>query len=105
MSLMVVGNSALTMYINFGTIEEAENLFQGLAHENHITWSAFISGLYRQKAFFKAFTQFFLMRKSNTEPNFSVALSCAASAEYHDYGCTLHALVIRSQQYFLGLLS
>ncbi|KAK4342572.1 hypothetical protein RND71_038388 [Anisodus tanguticus] len=38
------------------------------------------------------------MRKNNTEPNeytYSVALSCAASAEYHDYGCALHAQAIK----------
>ncbi|CAN4115763.1 unnamed protein product [Withania somnifera] len=66
---------------------EAENLFHGLANNNHISWSALIYGLYHQKAFF-----------FNTEPNeytFSVALSCAASAEYHDYGCTLHSQVIK----------
>ncbi|KAK6779794.1 hypothetical protein RDI58_021978 [Solanum bulbocastanum] len=99
MSLTVVGNSALTMYINFGMIEEAENLFEGLANKNHISWTAYISGLYRQKAFDKALTQFCLMRKNNTEPNeytYSVALSCAASAEYHDYGCALHAQVIKN---------
>ncbi|XP_055814112.1 putative pentatricopeptide repeat-containing protein At5g59200, chloroplastic [Solanum dulcamara] len=99
MSLTVVGNSALTMYINFRMIEEAENLFQGLVNKNHISWTAFISGLYHQKAFYKALTQFCLMRKNNTEPNeytFSVAISCAASAEYYDYGCALHAQVIKN---------
>ncbi|MCD7449925.1 hypothetical protein HAX54_002449 [Datura stramonium] len=75
-SLTVVANSALTMYIKFGMIEEAENLFQGLANKNHISWTAFISGLYHQKAFYKALTQF-------------------SSAEYHDYGCALHAQVIK----------
>ncbi|KAJ8550801.1 hypothetical protein K7X08_000171 [Anisodus acutangulus] len=97
-SLTVVGNSALTMYIKFGMIEEAENLFQGLDNRNLISWTAFISGLYHQKAFYKALTHFCLMRKNNTEPNeytYSVALSCAASAEYHDYGCALHAQVIK----------
>lgn len=99
MSLTVVGNSALTMYINFGMIEEAENLFEGLASKNFISWTAYISGFYRQKAFDKALTQFCLMRKNNTEPNeytYSVALSCAASAAYHDYGCALHAQAIKN---------
>ncbi|XP_016437214.2 putative pentatricopeptide repeat-containing protein At5g52630 [Nicotiana tabacum] len=98
MLLTAVANSALTMYSKFGMIEEAENLFQGLANRNLISWTAFISGLYHQKAFNKALTQFCLMRKNNTEPNeytFSVALSCAASIECHDYGCALHAQVIK----------
>lgn len=98
LSTTAVVNSALTMYSKFGMIEEAENLFQGLAERNIISWTAFISGLYHQKAFNKALAQFCLMRKNNLEPNeytFSVALSCAASVQYHDYGRALHAQVIK----------
>ncbi|CAN4128362.1 unnamed protein product [Withania somnifera] len=98
LSLTAVTNSALTMYIKFRMIEEAENLFHGLANKNHISWTALISGLYHLKVFYKAMTQFCLMRKNNTEPNeytFSVALSCAASSGYHNYGCALHAQVIK----------
>ncbi|XP_060203149.1 putative pentatricopeptide repeat-containing protein At3g23330 [Lycium barbarum] len=107
-SLTVVANSALTMYIKFRMIEETENLFLGLASRNLISWTAFISGLYHQKAFYKALTQFCLMRKNNIEPNeytFSVALACAASAEYRDYGCALHAQVIKhgmNSELFVG---
>ncbi|KAI3936246.1 hypothetical protein MKX01_028158, partial [Papaver californicum] len=93
-----VGNSLLTMYSKFGMIDEVEILFKELPEKNLISWTAIITGFYRQKCFEKALKQFCDMRKSGEDPNehtFVVVMASCGGMLVPMYGRMIHAQAIK----------
>ncbi|KAK9168379.1 hypothetical protein Syun_000519 [Stephania yunnanensis] len=95
----VVNNSLLTMYCKFGMMDEVEILFKEHPSRNHITWTAIITGFYRQECFEKALWEFHCMRHSEVAPNertFAVALASSGGMRDSSFGTMLHALTIKN---------
>lgn len=98
LSEVVVGNALLTMYNKYGMMEDAESLFDGLAHRNLITWTTIINGFYQHGDFLKALGLLCLMRKDGVEPNeyaFTIALACCGSMKNFYISRMFHALVTK----------
>ncbi|XP_026421110.1 putative pentatricopeptide repeat-containing protein At5g52630 [Papaver somniferum] len=93
-----VGNSLLTMYSKFGMMDEVEILFKELPEKNLISWTAIITGFYRQRCFAKALRQFCHMRESGEDPNehtFVVVMASCGCMFVPMYGRMIHAQAIK----------
>lgn len=78
-----VGNSLITMYAKFQSLEDSRKIFEELKYREVISWNALISG-YTQNGLYQAALQTYLMAITESKPNqytFGSVLSAIGAAE------------------------
>ncbi|KAG2411414.1 hypothetical protein I3760_Q002000 [Carya illinoinensis] len=98
-SEVLVGNSLVDMYAKCGRFEEAEKIFENLAHKTTVPWTAMISGYVQMGHHEEGPKLFNEMRRTNVsadQATFASVLSASANLASLSLGKQLHSTVIRS---------
>ncbi|CAN6577825.1 unnamed protein product [Malus baccata var. baccata] len=91
-----VGNALLVMYCKCGSIEEAYDVFQGIAEKDVVSWNTMIYGYARHGFGLKALTVFDSMKAVGIKPD-DVTMVGVLSA------CSHTGLVDRGTEYFYSM--
>ncbi|KAH7428797.1 hypothetical protein KP509_09G018400 [Ceratopteris richardii] len=78
-SSIAVGNSLVSMYAKFGSMQESYHLFERLPIKNVASWGAIIGGYVQHGQSYTAFICFQKMLEDNIAPD-QATLACAAKA-------------------------
>jgi pentatricopeptide repeat protein len=96
---MFVDNALVDMYAKCGSIEEAQQLFDGMSDRDVVTWNAMIAGYAQNEHGEEALKLLHEMQWTNLKPNiftFGSVLKACASLAALESGQRVHALVIKS---------
>ncbi|KAL5997013.1 hypothetical protein ACLOJK_007939 [Asimina triloba] len=95
----VVGNALVTMYMNFGATQDGCKIFDVMTDRDLVSWNALLSGFHNGSSCIQGLKIFAHLLAEGFKPNkytfISVLRSCA-SISAADYGCQVHAHIIKN---------
>jgi len=94
-----LGTKIVIMYIKFGFLEDARQVFDEMSERNVVSWTAMIAAYARYGPEEEALTLFYQMRQMDIEPNeftFASVLPACASLAALEYGKDIHEGIIRN---------
>lgn len=96
---MFIENNLISMYVNWGSIADAWEVFEKMSKRNVFTWNTLIAGYARQGHHEEAQRLFQNMLRGEVKPNeftFTSILSACASPVSLELGKKIHALVVEA---------
>ncbi|KAL5203551.1 hypothetical protein ABZP36_008422 [Zizania latifolia] len=94
-----VANSLVTMFGNFGRVQDAEKLFDQMGERDTISWNAMISMYSHEGIFSRCFLVFSDMRRGGLRPDATTLcslISVSAASGHFSHGSGIQSLCLRS---------